>query len=163
MKLLELIQVIECIASEQPCINMIVRDSATRLNVVKDNKYGAFVWQQGTHRATVADDMMRCNFKLFYIDRLINGSNNETEIQSVGISALNNIIRTLAEDFDVEDWTLDVFEPHKFTDLCSGAWADVTIRVPIDSPCPVMFSNYLLTAEGWKVIDSTDAYILVRQ
>ena len=88
------------------------------------------------------------------------------EVQSVGVSTLSNIIRRLADELEIDalDWTIDTFT-HRFTDNCAGAYASVDIPVGVDYACGVEYDagGYLLTAEGWKVVTSDGAYVLVRQ
>lgn len=166
MTLLKLISDIERIASEQPCINAIVRDSVLNVNKVPDNKYGTFVWTQGQHSGGIGTDWQTFRFTLFYIDRVTADGGNVPEVQSVGVTCLANIARSIAEELglDTLDWTIDTFT-HRFTDNCAGAYMTVALPVMQDSICAERYEGlpYLLTAEGWKVIDASGAFIIVRE
>lgn len=165
MRLLQLIQIIEDVASSQTGINMIVRNSVLQLNNEAANKYGAFVWTQGQHTASVDTDMMRYRFTLFYIDRVVRDKANISEIQSMGVDLLNNIIRTLVEkhDVDVADWSLDTFT-QRFADDCAGTYATVEISAPASQVCAeINGGGYLLTREGWRVVDADGLNIIVRE
>lgn len=162
MTLFQFIKVMEGIAAEQPAVNMIVRDSVLRVNDNPDDRYGAFVWTQGQHSEGTDSDFRTLRFSLFYVDRLLNDQSNRTECQSVGMEVLGNIIRTLAEMFDVSaGWSIDTFT-QRFTDECAGAWATVSFLVPVHSPCPETFTHYLLTAEGEYVVDSDGRKVKVK-
>lgn len=135
MTLLQVIRIIETAAASQPSVNMIVRDNVLKLNSAPGAKYGAFVWTQGQHGESTDLDWRTWRFTLFYIDRVTRSRSNVTEIQSVGIETLSNVIRQLAETFDVLDWTYDTFT-QRFADECAGAWASVTFRAPLGDTCP---------------------------
>lgn len=138
MTLLEFIKIMEGVASHQPAVKMIVQDSVLRLNDNPSDKYGAFVWTQGQHTEGLDSDFRTLRFSLFYVDRLLNDKSNQAEIQSTGIEVLSNIIRTLADTFSVNDWSIDTFT-QRFTDECAGAWATVAFLVPINGTCPAEF------------------------
>lgn len=162
MTLLQLINQIEDYASQCPTINTIVRENVFDLNKVPDTKYGAFVWTQGQHSGTTTNDIQQFRFSFFYVDRLTFDKSNQQEIQSVGIETLKNIVRLLAEDLDINSWTIDTFT-QRFTDECAGAYLTLTIGVPEDYVCGEIYGNFLLDSNGWKVVDVDGAYILVRQ
>lgn len=161
MTLLEFIKVIEGVAASQPAVNMIVRDSVLRVNDNPNDRYGAFVWTQGQHSETLDNDFRTFRFSLFYVDRLLHDNSNRTEIQSTGVEVLSNIIRVLAEDFDVREWNIDTFT-QRFTDECAGAWATVSFLVPLNAPCPHYLTHYLLTSEGEYVKDVNGRKVMVK-
>lgn len=134
MTLLHITRLIEGIASRQPSVNMVVRDSVLKLNDTPANKYGAFVWTQGQHGESIDTDMRTFRFTFFYVDRLTFDKGNQTEVQSVGIDTLGNIIRALAEECDITSWTIDTFT-QRFKDECAGAYATLEMRVPIGTAC----------------------------
>lgn len=142
MTLLEFIKILEGVAADQPAVKMIVQDSVFRLNDNPSDKYGAFVWTQGQHSEGLDTDFRTLRFSLFYVDRLLNDKSNQAEVQSTGFEVLSNIIRTLAEEFGVNEWSIDTFT-QRFTDECAGAWATVSFLVPINGGCPAEFENFL--------------------
>lgn len=162
MTILEFIRIAEGIAAEQPAVNMIVRDSVLRVNDNPNDRYGAFVWTQGQHSESTETDFRTLRFSFFYVDRLLHDESNRTECQSTGVEVLGNIIRTLAEEFEVSgEWSIDTFT-QRFTDMCAGAWASVAFRVPVGTPCPEYFSHYLLTADGEYVLTATGQRVKVK-
>lgn len=142
MTLLEFIKILEGVASRQPAVKMIVQDSVFRLNDNPSDKYGAFVWTQGQHSEGLDSDFRTLRFSLFYVDRLLNDKSNQAEVQSTGVEVLSNVIRTLADEFGVNEWSIDTFT-QRFTDECAGAWATVSFLVPINGTCPAIFEAYL--------------------
>lgn len=135
MTLAEVIKQIEAVASAQPAINMIVENDIFRLNTIKPAQYGVFGFTQGQHTGNTENDFISYAFTLFYVDRLVNGKYNEIDIQSTGVSVLDNIIRTLAElGFGVQPYTFQSFN-QRFTDECAGVYSSVTIEVPRGSLC----------------------------
>lgn len=142
MTLLQFIKILEGVAAKQPAVKMIVQDSVFRLNDNPADKYGAFVWTQGQHSEGLDSDFRTFRFSLFYVDRLLNDKSNQAEVQSTGVEVLSNVIRTLAEEFGVNEWSIDTFT-QRFTDECAGAWATVSFLVPIGGNCPAIFEAYL--------------------
>lgn len=140
MTLLETIRTIENVASQQPAVNMIVRNDIFRLNAVPDARYGVFGWLQNSHRASTSDNRITYSFTFFYVDRLTEDKSNQMEIQSVGIQTLDNIIRTL-DDLLLpveEGYTFQVFN-QRFMDECAGVFSNVNIVVPVTEICPEDF------------------------
>lgn len=149
MTLLQLSRLIEEAASRQPAINMIVRDNVLKLNDLPDCLYGAFVWTQGQHRCNINDNgasITKYTFTLFYIDRMNEDGSNATEVQSTGNDVLGNILRDLAEDLDVSEWTVNTFT-QRFKDVCAGAYATITLTLPAGS-CADHFCDVPLA--GWS-------------
>ena len=135
MKLVQVIKLIEQVAAAQPSIHTIVRDNVLKLNSSPSARYGAFVWTQGQHGESFDSDWRTWRFVFFYVDRVTFDRANVTEIQSVGIDTLSNVIRQLAETLEVSEWTYDTFT-QRFADECAGAWASVTFRALLDDVCP---------------------------
>ena len=134
---------IEAVAAQQPAIRSIVRTDIRRLNDLPDARYGVFGWVQGTHGAGVENDLLRCDFSLFYVDRLTAGKTNAVEVQSTGCEVLGSILRYIAEGtdaVDVDSWTLHPFA-YRFKDECAGVWAEVSIRVPVSLPCGAVYEE----------------------
>ena len=145
MTLSELTRLIEVIASNQPSINMIVRNDVFRLNNKSDAKYGVFAWTQGRHSSSVDSSMMTYEFTLYYVDRLTHDLQNQLEIQSVGITTLDNILKQLSEhDVYVNDYTFRTFN-QRFFDECAGVFASVTLDVPKTAICGESFADYGLS------------------
>lgn len=140
MTLAQIIAKIEAVALAQPSVRSVVRNDVFRLNAIPDTKYGVFAYTQGQHRVNLETDTVTFSFSLFYVDRLTEDAGNEIEVQSTGVSTLTNIIRTLADDMGVYDWTVDTFN-QRFKDLCAGAYASVAFEIPIDYTCSEDFND----------------------
>lgn len=143
MTLYEVIRRIEATAAKQPAVNMIVENDIFKLNVCPDAKYGVFAWTQGAHTASTESDERRYSFSLFYVDRLTDNGDNQIGVQSVAVEVLDNVLRELAEDWGVEDWTIQPFN-QRFTDVCAGAFASVVLSVPLGSVCSEDYEARLL-------------------
>lgn len=142
MTLLETIRAIEQVAAAQPAVKMAVRNDIYRLNACPEARYGVFGWTQLDHSGNVADDLASYSFTLFYVDRLTADGGNETEVQSVGISVLDNIVRTLNDaGIWADSWTFNVFT-QRFVDECAGAFTRVTFTVPLDGICADGFGDF---------------------
>ena len=133
MKLIELVEVIEEIAKNQPNVNQILRDDIYDLNTLQDIKYSVFCSTQQQHLEE--GDFMTYNFVFFYVDRLLSDRSNQTEIQSTGIAVLSNILHRL-EDYDVEvkSHSYQVFH-QRFNDECAGVYVTVGLTIPTDYTC----------------------------
>ena len=143
MTLAETIKMIEVVASQQPSVNMIVRNDVFRLNAKADAKYGVFAWLQREHSTANESGYFIFSFTFFYVDRLLPDKSNEIEVQSLGIQTLNNIIRAL-EDKDActeTTYTFQVFN-QRFADLCAGAYCNVNLIVPVDGNCAELFADF---------------------
>ena len=143
MTLVEVIKMMEIVASQQPSVNMIVENDVFRLNEKADARYGVFAWTQGQHSTGNEAGYFNYSFTIFYVDRLKNDLSNQIEIQSVGIQTLNNIIRAL-EDKDVcteQFYTFTVFN-QRFSDECAGVFCNVTFLVPVDGNCAELFADF---------------------
>lgn len=142
MTLLQVIDTIERVAAAQPSVNMIVRNDVFKLNTCPGTQYGAFAWVQGEHSSTPDGQLLRLRFSFIYADRLTDGARNETEVQSVGIATLGNIVRAL-EDEDIlpeGDVTFNTFN-QRFKDECAGVFCGVTLLVPFAGGCSEEFSE----------------------
>lgn len=135
MTLAQVISAMKAAALAQPAVTMVVDNDIFRLNARPAATYGVFAYTQGQHSGTADGSLHRFAFTLFYVDRLTEDDGNEIEVQSVGISVLENIIRTLADEgIFAEDYTMQTFT-QRFLDECAGAFANVTFEVPVDSLC----------------------------
>lgn len=132
MTLLQVIRRLEEVALAQPPVASIVENDAYRLNEMPSARYGVFAFTQGRHSGGAALGLRRYTFTLMYIDRLTEDHGNELEAQSTGDFVLDNILRTLAEEWEVSDWTIQTFT-QRFADDCAGAFTEVTFGVPASS------------------------------
>lgn len=132
MTLLQVIRRLEEVALAQPPVASIVENDAYRLNELPDARYGVFAFTQGRHSGGATLGLRRYTFTLMYIDRLTEDHSNELEVQSTGDFVLDNILRTLADEWEVSDWTIQTFT-QRFADDCAGAYAEVTLGVPVGS------------------------------
>lgn len=158
MTLLEVINLLEGIAFQQPAVNMIVREDIYKLNSCLASRYGAFAWTEGTHRGTIDNTFTTFSFTLFYVDRLSADRANGPEVHSVGVEVLNNILRCMAEEVGVSDWTITPFSGQRFGDECAGVYVSVEISVPQGSPCGVVFEEYGVREPGSFSFAWSDAY-----
>ena len=135
MTLKELVHRIEACASDQPSINMIVRNDIFKLNTIQDAKYGVFGWMQQVHTEDISTDSVAYSFVFYYVDRLNEDKSNEVEVQSVALTTLSNIIRKLAEyDVEADTWNYQTFN-QRFHDECAGAFCNVTLSAPVTISC----------------------------
>lgn len=136
MTLSDTIRLIEIVAGNQPTIRSVVRNDIFRLNALPDAKYAVFGWTQGQHATSIDANLYTFRFTFFYIDRLTADQGNQVEIQSVGISTLENILRTLDDKgvFTFGDWQFTTFN-QRFSDECAGVFCSVALQVPIDFVC----------------------------
>lgn len=142
MTLLQTIQALELVASQQPGIHMIVENDIFRLNAVSDARYGVFGWTQGQHSSSIDASTITYNFSLFYVDRLTSDKSNQVEIQSVGIETLDNILRMLDEMgiFVDTSYTFTTFN-QRFLDECAGVFCNVALTTPLSFSCPEDFAE----------------------
>lgn len=141
MTLSQVIHTFERVARSQPSIKMIVQHDVFRLNSAPSQKYGVFAWLQNQHSVTMGG-MQSFNFTFFYVDRLVADKSNTTEVQSVGVETLGNILRTLdAMDIAVESYTLQPFT-QRFTDECAGVFCNVQLSVLPGTLCDEAFADF---------------------
>lgn len=141
MTLAEVIRRIEAVASSQPSVNTIVRSDVFRLNTLPSVRYGVFAWTQGQHSTSIDSDFITFNFSLFYVDRLTEDRRNETEVQSIGISTIDNIIRTLDDEgIEAGSYTFTTFN-QRFADDCAGVFTGVSFSVPVSLVCEETFED----------------------
>lgn len=142
MTLMQVIHLIEKIASAQPSVNMIVRNDIFRLNNKADTRYGVFAWLQGQHTMDIDAACVTYHFTLFYVDRLRADRGNEIEVQSVGMQTLTNILRYVNESgVYVSSLSFQTFN-QRFLDECAGVFCNVAIDAPVDDNCPESFADF---------------------
>ena len=129
MTLYEIVTNIQDIAKNIPNINSVYEGDVYTINQNQTIKYKSFVITQQPHTENPEDNTITYHFYLFEVDRLQLSNGNKLQIQSTALVDLHNIIKQI-EDLDgvltVDTVTYNTFE-HRFNDLCSGAYADVTI------------------------------------
>ena len=143
MTLSETIRAIEVVAAAQPAVNMVVRNDIFRLNAASDARYGVFGWTQGQHAENVDSPLVTYAFTFFYIDRLTEDLGNQVEVQSVGISTLENVLRMLDAKgvFTFGDWNFTTFN-QRFLDECAGVFCSVALQVPVDTVCDESYFDF---------------------
>jgi len=160
MTLLETIQIINQAALSQPNINAVVKTGDV-FDLNKDNfkqRYAAFCCQQNQH--TQNGDYITYNFTLFYVDRLTADKRNKTEIQSVGIVTLGNLIRVL-EDVELlnpNDTTV-TYQPftQRFEAECAGVYCNIGITTANDV-CADEYQKKVIKILGEFNFDYSDDY-----
>lgn len=127
----------------QPSVKMVVPNDIFRLNATPSAEYAVFGWTQGQHTIGADDSYATYSFTFFYVDRLTEDKGNELEIQSVGITVLDNIIRTVVQaGVQVAgDYTFTSFN-QRFVDECAGVYCAIALRVPLDSVCEDSFFDF---------------------
>ena len=139
MTLLDLIKKLEDVAIKQPQVKEIVPSDVYQLNTRADALYGVFAWTQGQHVMNVYEGTTAYTFNLFYVDRLTADEKNKTEIQSVGLQVLGNILRSFTDYIGVSDARFQPFT-QRFADECAGVYCTVTLTVPDDTNCEQLFN-----------------------
>lgn len=125
----------EACASLQPAVASCVRNDIYRLSTLPAARYGVFAWTQRQHSRAEDSPVIGYRFAFFYVDRLTADGKNETEVQSVGMDVLSNILAGLDElGLLCSDITFDAFT-ERFTDECAGVFANVTVSAPVASVC----------------------------
>lgn len=137
------IRYIERIALMQPSVKMVVPNDIFRLNATPEAEYAVFGWTQGQHSIGADDSYVTYSFTFFYVDRLTEDKGNQLEIQSVGITVLDNIIRTIIQaGVQVAgSYTFTSFN-QRFVDECAGVFCAISLRVPLDSLCEDTYFDF---------------------
>lgn len=151
MTLLEVIRAIEDAAAVQPAVSMIVENDVFRLNSYADARYGVFAWTQGRHRQdSMTPDWIRYNFTFFYVDRLRNDIANQTEVQSVGIEVIRNVLAILREQgIDAESAEFQTFN-QRFSDECAGVYCSTVLLVDAGDTCAEDGNGESDAPDGWE-------------
>lgn len=100
----------------------------------------AVVYFSPTGNHTVTENITTFSVTVYYIDRLIDDSSNDTQIFSTGIEVLKQIIRGISDIEDVlgisDSYTITNFtETFKMADKCAGAYATLEITVKNENSC----------------------------
>ena len=138
MTLYQVIKQLQRIALSQHNIRTVGEGDLYRdLNSDPSIKYNVFYITQNQHQSE--GDFDRYNLNLFIISRLENQEgDNALQIQSSAKDVLNNIIEIFCKDFDSEVYGTIFWQPftQRFSDLCAGMYAVVSLEVPKDAICP---------------------------
>lgn len=96
-------------------------------------QYGSF--NAALNYVEYEDNIARCYLTLYYADRLKNDSSNIYEVQTTGFNAIRNVISHLVDNYELEGVDALRIYPfsQKFADILAGAYADVTVYMPIDN------------------------------
>lgn len=102
----------------------------------------------------VRENTTRYSLTIYYVDRLLDDSSNETNVGSVAVETLKNIYRQVQMIDWVEavetDPRIRLFqEPERFNDRCAGAYMQVWIEVVNPSNCPVYFDETGYPLGNW--------------
>lgn len=137
MTLYQVIKQLERIALSQHNVRYAGEGDLYRdLNAQPSIKYDVFYITQNQHQSGEEFDMF--NFNLFYISRQVDTeAGNALQIQSIGKEVLENIIKIFCEEYDSEVYGTIIWQPfvQRFSDLCSGIYATLTLEVPKDTTC----------------------------
>ena len=149
MNLLQTIRTIEKAAGLQPTVGTIVRGDVFRLNGHPSVRYGAFAWLQNEHTTSEDSDLITYNFTFFYVDRLTEDQGNETEVQSVGIETLENIIAMLPSlGLYPSNYSFRAFN-QRFADDCAGVFCNIQLEAIKDGICDAAFSFLEVEDDKW--------------
>ena len=137
MTLLQVIRQLQTIASTQPNVRVTGEGDLYRdRNAQGSNAYDCFYITQNQHQSE--GDWDRYSFNLFYISRLESeDAGNALQVQSVGKEVITNVVRIFCDKFDCEVYGTTYWQSftQRFSDLCAGIYAIITIMVPKDSTC----------------------------
>lgn len=135
MTLKGIINLVEAVAKAQPTIKTIIPADPYDLNSTPDAEYGVFSWQHREHVGNVDSDIIEYGFRLYYIDRITPDRSNVVDVQSDGIAALDNMLRTLdAAGIGVGRYTFVPFV-QRFCDECAGVYVNITLSAVTDNVC----------------------------
>ena len=138
MTLREIYTAIEEIALQVPDIKTVVENDITRLNTMREARYGVFGITQNTHSSS--QGWVNFSLNLFFIDRLVNGTDNEVQSQSHAIDVLRAIVMRVQESgIPIPESVRYTAFTERFQDICAGAWAELTIQTPA-SDCNDIFN-----------------------
>ena len=132
MTLKEIITKIKKVAKKQRNIGYVGEGDIYTLNSLPNIDYSVIFITQSNHSITT--DLCEYNINLFYVDRLFGDDANRLDIQSHGITIINNIINELSAtdiDVDVEYPISFTTFTQRFTDDCAGVFA--TIKITTDN------------------------------
>jgi hypothetical protein len=130
MTLYEIVNEFKEIALSKPNINYVDDGDVFELNAKPNLKYGVFYVTQSNH--IIGQDTTQFQLTLYYIDRVFEDYSNSLEVHSTGLQVLTDIINSFNYnnpdvniEFDINATTFI----HKFSDVCAGVFAGITITV----------------------------------
>lgn len=154
MKLYEIINTLQQIASAQPAVNNVFEGSVYQLNELKDIKYASVVISQEQH--TQDRDFITYNFNIFYVDRLTADGSNKLSVQSTALDVLANIVLAMDElGFDFTNIYYNTFT-QRFEAECAGAYATVSFLAPAELCADwydIIVSNIRAEGNGYSILD----------
>ena len=136
MTFIELLDALSATALAEPNVNRVSSKSITELNTVGNVDYAAVYLN--LERVETAQDANTFYMNVIYIDRINDSDDDHRIIQSVAITALNNILNRFSDrHIDasvVYPYNITPFW-QKYADVCSGAFATVGIVIPNFGDC----------------------------
>lgn len=136
MTLKALVEYIKSTALSQPNVRSFGEGSIYDfMNSNPSINYDVVFVSQTIHRESERWDFY--GFNIFYVSRLDDDmESNRLEVQSIGKEVLDNIIRNVTEELDVEYPTVS-FTPftQRFVDECAGVYCSITLEIPRDVVC----------------------------
>ena len=128
MSLYEIINKLLTIAKNKPNIKYVGEGDIYELNRANIDYSVFYITQNNT---TVDNGVTTYSLNLFYVDRIIDESDNHLLVQSNGIDAILNIVNELVLTEDVEIEGNIIFTPfyQRFKDDCSGVYAKINLVV----------------------------------
>lgn len=143
MTLQEIINILKKIALTQP--NVRTATSGDIYEVMNGNpsvKYGVFHITQNTHQSFDNRDVYGLN--LFYVDRNEDDNANTLQVQSVGKTVIDNIVKSFCEEFDGEFPTI-TYTPftQRFKDDTAGVFAGLSLEVYKEWTCAEGFGDFI--------------------
>lgn len=103
-----------------------------------------YVFTSPTDEIRAGENTTAYGLTLYYVDRLLADNSNETDIFSVGVETLKNIIRQLDNHPEIVDISenpvIRLFtETQKMADSCAGAYVRFEVVALNTAACPVYF------------------------
>ena len=143
MTLQEIINILKKIALTQP--NVRTATSGDIYEVMNGNpsvRYGVFHITQNTHQSF--DDRDVYGLNLFYVDRNEDDNANTLQIQSVGKTVIDNIVKSFCEEFD-GDFPTITYTPftQRFKDDTAGVFAGLSLEVFKEWTCAEGFGDFI--------------------
>lgn len=137
MTLYQVIKQLERIALTQHNVRYAGEGDLYRdLNSDPGIKFDCFYITQNQHQSV--EEFDRYSFNLFFISRQEDTeAGNALQIQSIGKEVIENVVKIFCQDFDSEVYGTIYWQPfvQRFSDLCAGIYAIITLEVPKDSIC----------------------------
>lgn len=136
MTLLETVNVIKDIALRQPNVRSFGEGNIYDfMNANPSIEYDVVFVTQNTH--TEDEQFDHYNFTIFYASRLQSDlDDNRLQIQSIGKEILENILRTIRDNYDIDiDIRSYTTFTQRFADMTAGAYVQVELIIPLDYLC----------------------------